>query len=160
MGIHAEDSVIFCHSTAKKSKAKNIKTWCITVLFFVHKHLWKLGLISQRGAGCIFFTRICSNIGATGFFNNGGCHVCTKQTAPLLLTEEILHQLIGSFSHYLQGFQVIVWDFFHDQYKVDFSVFSLKAKELQPGFADLWGLRKSLRDAAFLRLPILCADLF
>ena len=27
--------------------------------------------------------------------------------------------------------------------------------ELQPGFADLWGLRKSLRDAAFLRLPIL-----
>ena len=44
------------------------------------------------------------------------------------------------------------------RYEVEY--FLAKAKELQPGFADLWGLRKSLRDAAFLRLPILCADLF
>ena len=64
----------------------------------------EIGVDFSTGRRLYFFTRICSNIGAAGFFNNGGCHVCTKQTAPLLLTEEILHQLIGSFSHYLQGF--------------------------------------------------------
>ena len=34
--------------------------------------------------------------------------------------EEILHRLIGSLSHYLQGFHtwwVVVLDFFHQQYE-------------------------------------------
>ena len=36
----------------------------------------------------------------------------------ILLMEEILHQLIGSLSHYLQGFHTcqVVLDFFHQQY--------------------------------------------
>ena len=38
----------------------------------------------------------------------------------LLLMAEILHRLIGSLSNYLQGigaFEVVVWDFFHQQYQ-------------------------------------------
>ena len=41
-------------------------------------------------------------------------------TLKLLLIEEILHQLIGGLSHFLQRFstsQVVVWDFFHQQYQ-------------------------------------------
>ena len=34
----------------------------------------------------------------------------------ILLMEEILHQLIGSLPHYLQGF--VVQDFFHQQYHI------------------------------------------
>jgi len=36
--------------------------------------------------------------------------------------EDILHQLIGSFSHYLQGFihPQVVQDFFHQQYDAHF----------------------------------------
>ena len=44
---------------------------------------------------------------------------CNKLGYELLLMEEILHQLIGSLSHYLKGFNtiqtVVVWDFFHQQ---------------------------------------------
>ena len=42
-----------------------------------------------------------------------------KQQSEILLMEEILHQLICSWSHYLEGlqfiFQLVVWDFFHQQ---------------------------------------------
>ena len=50
-------------------------------------------------------------------------HRTTKKTQTIffwviLLMEEILHRLIGSLSHYLQGFHTchVVQDFFHQQY--------------------------------------------
>ena len=43
----------------------------------------------------------------------------TAHRIMILLMDEILHQLIWSISHSLQGFmhpQVVVWDFFHQEY--------------------------------------------
>ena len=41
--------------------------------------------------------------------------------------EEILHQLIGSLSHYLQGFTFqVVQDFFHQRYDVKGAPFKLR----------------------------------
>ena len=46
-----------------------------------------------------------------------GCKKITSKTLILLWMAEILDQLIGSLSHYLQGFFTLVQDFFHQQYE-------------------------------------------
>ena len=56
--LYAEDSVIFCHSTTKKSKAKNIKTGCITVLFFVPWTPMEIGVDFSTGRRLYFLPRI------------------------------------------------------------------------------------------------------
>jgi len=51
------------------------------------------------------------------------CIIAGIHLRDTLLMERILHQLINSLSHYLQGFctsQVVVWDFFHQQYFMTF----------------------------------------
>ena len=47
----------------------------------------------------------------------GGCCAVLNMNYWLLLMEEILHQLVSSLPHYLQGFTVYIQDFFHQQYQ-------------------------------------------